>query len=188
MPNCRLLIVACGLIAMPIACHLWWRSSPSPLNERQPVVTERAGNQSPDRSGQTNRPGRSPEDTNGNQADNPAIGGRAMRNTAPSPDESKPAYEAIPGDTLLKESRLLSERWRDDVSGCRERTAIIRADSFKHPLLRVVERWSRDGNKMISRNVMVADHIMLAPSGAADQPRLEKLLADAGFTIRDREP
>lgn len=86
-------------------------------------------------------------------------------------------------------AHLIQERWSaSDPLGNRERTAIIRNEAFKYPLLRVVERWSGKTGNLTSRVVMVADHVMITPKTGSNPADLERRLATEGFTIRAIEP
>jgi subtilisin family serine protease len=93
-----------------------------------------------------------------------------------------------PSAALIAASRVATERWsQPDPMGNRERVAILHADDFKYPLVRVVERWSGKTGQLVSRIAMVADHVLIAPKAGSDPKMLESRLAAAGFAVRERE-
>lgn len=72
--------------------------------------------------------------------------------------------------------------------GNRERIAILRTGDFKYPRIRITENWSGKTGQLVSRSVMVADHVLLVPKPGADVAVLEQLLLQAGFSVRERLP
>lgn len=89
-----------------------------------------------------------------------------------------------PSDPLITGSTLVSEQWSAaDVLGNRERSAIYRTDLFKYSKLRVEETWSGKTGKMVSRVVMVADHLLVGLRPGTDSEELKKRLTAEGFTL-----
>lgn len=89
-----------------------------------------------------------------------------------------------PSDALLAVSRLMSQQWSEaDAVGNRERAAIYQTDRFKYPLLRVVEKWSGKTGEMVSRTMMVADHLLVAPRPGMDTADFEKRILAEGFAM-----
>lgn len=102
--------------------------------------------------------------------------------------EPVPTSSGHPSDALLATAELVRERWSDpDVVGNFNRTAVYRSSAFKHEWLRLTEQWSGKTGLMLSRVVMVADHVLLAPSGDVEDALLEERLALAGFQVRQRQ-
>lgn len=98
-----------------------------------------------------------------------------------------PAMPRHPSDALLEVSQLANEKWSDpDAAGNRERVAIYRTEHFKYPWLRVVEKWSGKSGEMDSRQMMVADHLMLSPRAGQSLDALEQMLGGSGLTVRGR--
>ena len=82
---------------------------------------------------------------------------------------------------------MVSESWTTpDAVGNRTRTAIYQADGFKYPMLRVEEKWSGKTGDMVSRLVMVADHLLVAPRPGVDEADFGERLAAEGFTPGER--
>ena len=77
---------------------------------------------------------------------NPDTGKPPAGATVPTPAAASDPVNvpaAHPADPLLASAAVLLENWgQPDAVGNRQRVAIIRADDFKYPLLRVVETWS----------------------------------------------
>jgi len=106
---------------------------------------------------------------------------------APADGRSIPEQERVPGhpsEPLIAGSVLVREHWSAaDALGNRERSAIYRTDLFKYPMLRVVEKWSGKTGDMVSRKVMVADHLLVAPRPGVDAAEFEKRISAEGFTM-----
>ena len=80
-------------------------------------------------------------------------------------------------DPLIAGSTLVSEQWRTvDALGNRVRHAIYETDLFKYPRLRVEEQWSGKTGELVSRIVMVAGHLLVAPRSDMDAVVFEKRL------------
>ncbi len=92
-----------------------------------------------------------------------------------------------PSDALLATAQLVREQWSEpDAVGNQNRTATFRSSEFDYEWLRLTERWSGKTGRMLSRVVMVGDHVLVAPSNDAADALLEARLTAAGFTVRDR--
>lgn len=125
------------------------------------------------------------------EADNPAppAASAPVPQASAQPTLTAPAPRVRPSDALMAAARVAVERWsQPDPRGDRERVAILHADHFKYPLVRVVERWSGKNGRLVSRIAMVADHVLIAPKVGSDPKMLEERLAAAGFAVRGREP
>ena len=113
----------------------------------------------------------------------PQDGLPAAQSEPNAPDVASAIPQAHPSAGLIAASRLVSERWsQPDAVGNRGRAAIYRNDSFKYPLLRVVESWSGKTGDMASRLVMVADHLLVAPRAGVDAAGFRQRLSASGFT------
>lgn len=104
-----------------------------------------------------------------------------------APDVAGAGPQAHPSEALIAAARLLSERWNTpDAVGNRTRTAIYQADGFKYPMLRVEEKWSGKTGDMISRLVMVANQLLVAPRPGVNEADFSRRLAAVGFTPGER--
>ena len=107
----------------------------------------------------------------------------------PGPAEGAPvaanaAAPRHPSDPLISGSRVVREQWSAaDALGNRERVAIYQTDLFKYPRLRVVETWSGKTGDVVSRIVMVADHLLVGPRAGIDAVALDRRLAEQGFAV-----
>lgn len=106
------------------------------------------------------------------------------RPAAGAPDLAEDPLPRHPSDPLIAGSELLREQWSaTDALGNRERAAIYQTELFKYPRLRVVEKWSGKTGDMISRTVMVADHLLVGSRSGVGAARFEKRVAEQGFAI-----
>ncbi len=75
------------------------------------------------------------------------------------------------------------------ADGRPKRVSVYQTD-FKYPFLRVEETLSPDGaeQKVVSQQVMVADHLMVRVTPGTDAAQLDQHLAQLGLSIRKRIP
>jgi subtilisin family serine protease len=112
--------------------------------------------------------------------------GEQLARDAGGGDQSVDVPRGMPSDGLIAASRLVREVWSGtDAVGNRERSAIYRCDSFKYPMLRVIEQWPGKTGTPGSRIVMVADHLLVAPASGVSQEGLVRRAAEAGLELRE---
>jgi len=103
---------------------------------------------------------------------------------AGAPDLAEDPLPRHPSDPLIAGAELLREQWSaPDVLGNRERAATYQTEFFKFPRLRVVEKWSGKTGDMVSRTVMVADHLLVGPRSGINAAAFEKRVAEQGFAV-----
>lgn len=89
-----------------------------------------------------------------------------------------------PSEPLISGSTLVRELWTaPDALGNRQRRAVYQTDLFKHPKLRVEETWSGKTGELVSRVVMVADHLLVAARPGMDGAEFRARAEAKGFTL-----
>lgn len=169
------------LLALTVGLLVFWDRSQVPDGEAQ-VTEARAEESSSGKTKPAEYEAQSAKDFLPGQVD---LTQNAEPSTSgPSPQQDEPVTSGHPSDPLIAGSTLVREQWAvADALGNRERTAIYQTDRFKYPNLRVVEKWSGKTGDMVSRLVMVADHLLVGPRAGIDAAALEKRVAEQGFVV-----
>ncbi|HYE05787.1 MAG TPA: S8 family serine peptidase [Planctomycetota bacterium] len=105
---------------------------------------------------------------------------------APAVGSTPPALAELAGAAALAEREEAA-----DARGEVRRARVVRAGG-KYPLVRVEERWAGRpggaGARLIERQAMVADHLMVSVQPGTSRQELEAALAGEGLALRDLKP